>query len=747
MPDHNDMERQSEANSHVQGANENTMLFQLMVDSVKDYAIFALDAEGRVATWNSGAAFLKGYRADEILGKHFATFYPPAEVAEGKPQRELEIALRDGKYEEEGWRIRKDGSAFWANVVITPIRDAQGHLHGYAKVTRDLTERRWLSGSLDAFFELAHDLLCVAGFDGYFKRLGPAWQRTLGYSPEELMAVPTIEWVHPDDRDATLQARANLVNGDKVLSIENRYRCSDGSYRWLQWNATCFPEQNLVFGVARDVTDRKLSEEALRESEARLRSVVDANLLGIGFWDRAGGITDANAALLEIVGYSREEMLAGEVNWVDLTPSQYEYLDLRALQEIAETGICTPYEKEYLRRDGSRIPVLIRSAGLHGSSERGVFFALDVTERKQTEAHIQQQFDRLNTLHAIDQIITSSVDLTLTLSMFLDYTVKILNVDAAAILLLNSRTLMLEYGAGHGFRVGEIPRPPLRIGEGAPGKAAMDRRLLHIEDMRVSAETFVPAGPMPQERFVGYVAVPLQVKGQVVGVLELYSSTPLRPEPQWLDFAEVLAGQGAIAVDNGTMFINLQRSNAELSAAYDATIEGWSRALDLRDKETDGHSRRVAEMTLRLAQALGIDGEPLLHIRRGALLHDIGKMGIPDGVLLKPGPLTAEEWEIMKQHPRFAFELLSPIAFLRPALDIPYYHHEKWDGSGYPHQLRGEQIPLAARIFAVVDVCDALRSDRPYRKGWPEEQVRKHLQSLAGTHLDPKIVEVFLNLL
>ncbi len=184
---------------------------------------------------------------------------------------------------------------------------------------------------------------------------------------------------------------------------------------------------------------------------------------------------------------------------------------------------------------------------------------------------------------------------------------------------------------------------------------------------------------------------------------------------------------------------------AELQEAYDATIAGWARALDLRDHETEGHSRRVTEVTLRLARAMGIPDAELVQIRRGAFLHDIGKMGVPDAILLKPGDLTAEEWPIMRQHPTLAAAMLEPIAFLRPALDIPYCHHERWDGTGYPRGLIGEQIPLAARIFAVVDIWDALRHDRPYRSAWPEEAVRAHLRSLAGTHLDPTVVAAFLD--
>ena len=186
--------------------------------------------------------------------------------------------------------------------------------------------------------------------------------------------------------------------------------------------------------------------------------------------------------------------------------------------------------------------------------------------------------------------------------------------------------------------------------------------------------------------------------------------------------------------------------NRELSQAYDATIEGWSRALDLRDKETEGHSQRVTDLTLRLADAFGFGPEELVHIRRGALLHDIGKMGIPDAILLKPGPLTGDERALMQRHPDYARAMLSPIEFLRPALEIPYGHHEKWDGTGYPRGLAGRAIPLPARLFAVVDVWDALRSDRPYRSAWSREQTRDHIASLSGTHFDPEVVRVFLDI-
>lgn len=251
---------------------------------------------------------------------------------------------------------------------------------------------------------------------------------------------------------------------------------------------------------------------------------------------------------------------------------------------------------------------------------------------------------------------------------------------------------------------------------------------------------------MASEGFISHFATPLIAKGQIKGVLEVFHRTRLDPPAEWLAFLETLATQTAIAIDNAKLFEDLQHLNTDLELAYDATIEGWSRALDLRDKETEGHTQRVTELALELARTLGMSDAELVQVRRGALLHDIGKMGIPDDILLKPGPLTSEEWKVMRMHPGYAFNLLLPIAYLRSAITLPYCHHEKWDGTGYPRGLKGEDIPLAARVFAVVDVWDALRTDRPYRQSWSEQEAIEYIRAETGKYFDPTITEVFLKL-
>lgn len=359
----------------------------------------------------------------------------------------------------------------------------------------------------------------------------------------------------------------------------------------------------------------------------------------------------------------------------------------------------------------------------------------------------RRQIDRLSALHDIDMVINSSLDLRVTLNILLDQVIDKLSVDAAAVMLLNPGTQMLEFAAGRGFRTRTIEQYRLRMDESLSEQTAMERHLmqaLNLDDMDTD-QAYINL--MQVEKFEGYFSVPLVAKGQIKGVLDIFNRSPLNPDHEWFNFLETLGGQAAIAIDNTTLLEDLQRSNVELTLAYDTTLEGWSRALDLRDEETEGHTRRVTDLTVRIAFQLDVPEQEIIHIRRGTLLHDIGKMGIPDAILRKPGPLTDEEWVIMRNHPVIAAELLNPITFLQPAMDIPYCHHEKYDGSGYPRGLKGNQIPLAARIFALVDVWDALTSDRPYRKAWSEKKAMDYIKEQSGSHFDPQITDTFLRII
>lgn len=358
----------------------------------------------------------------------------------------------------------------------------------------------------------------------------------------------------------------------------------------------------------------------------------------------------------------------------------------------------------------------------------------------------EEQVRRLITLREMDTAITSSLDLRITLNIITEHLITKMGADAAAILVFNPDSQMLDYYAANGFINRESTRHSLSIGNSLAGRILLNRRSIFIKNLR-EEEGVLLDNLHASENFVSYYAIPLFSKGATKGILETYFRTPFSPTTDWAEFLQTLAGQASIAIDNSQLFESLQHTNQEISLAYDTTLEGWGKALELRDKETQGHTQRVTNLTLELARQMGIRESELIHFRRGALLHDIGKMGVPDSILHKAGPLTAEEMAEMKKHPQYAYDLLYPITYLRPALDIPYCHHEWWDGNGYPRGLAGEEIPLAARIFAIVDVWDALLSNRPYRKAWDEKDVMNYINGLVNKQFDPTVVAAFQNMI
>lgn len=411
---------------------------------------------------------------------------------------------------------------------------------------------------------------------------------------------------------------------------------------------------------------------------------------------------------------------------------------LRELYQLAvNVNNMLELQRETLARKGILIPrEVFHSLARISSSLK--FLVKNSTEQ-------DEELARLYALVDVSKVINSSLDLTTVLQEVMDTIISLTGAERGFLMLAN-------LNGGLDYRVARN----------------MARETLEEEEFKISStiayrvaaqgEPVLTTNAQEDPRFTGQhsvamynlrsiLCVPLKVKGKVTGLI--YADNRVRSGAfthRDLNILTAFANQAAVAIENARLFNDLQRSNFELAQTYDVTLEGWARALELRDQETEGHTRRVTELTVRLAKAMGYEGEELNHIRRGALLHDIGKMGIPDRILLKPDKLTDDEHEIMKKHPVYAYEMLYPIEKLRPALDIPHRHHEKWDGSGYPDGLKGKEIPLAARIFSVVDVWDALRSERPYRGPWSAGQVRAHLREHSGTHFDPSVVEAFLDL-
>lgn len=507
----------------------------------------------------------------------------------------------------------------------------------------------------------------------------------------------------------------------------------------------------LVLVAVQDLTARVRAEEAARRSERFYRGIIEHAFDGVSLIDTDLKVREVGEMAARALGFRPPELAARDRR--DLIHPQ----DRRVFADAVAKLRGRPGEREpvtYRTRDAQGRWHWLEGTVTHLVDDPAIgAYVLnyhDVTDRVRASeevAHLNAQLQRrlrhLQALRRIDMAITNAIDVALALDIFLEQVQADLQVEAAGVLLYDPHAQVLEPTAARGFG-GPLAVDRVRLGDALAGHAALDQRTVHVPDLRSDGRAGSVVDVAHQEGFVAYWAVPMLTKGQLQGVIELYARRPLVPDAEWFEFLETFADQGAIAVESAQLFRSLERSNVELQLAYDRTIEGWAYALDLKDEETAGHSKRVTQLTVRMAQRLGMSAKELVHVQRGALLHDIGKMGVPDSILLKRGGLTEAERDEMRRHTVYAYELLSPIDFLRPALDIPYAHHEKWDGTGYPRGLAGEQIPLSARIFAIVDVYDALTNDRPYRAAWSRDRTLAYIQAHAGRHFDPKLVDVFM---
>jgi len=353
---------------------------------------------------------------------------------------------------------------------------------------------------------------------------------------------------------------------------------------------------------------------------------------------------------------------------------------------------------------------------------------------------------RLELLYHISQSLNSSLDLSEVLHHVLDEVITALHAERGFLMLKNEAG-EFAFRVARGLEQQNISDPSYQISTSIIERVKLGSKAILISDA-LEDERFNTQNSVLVLRLRSILCVPLNYKGNMTGLIyvdnRLLSGAFSKDD---LNLLSAIADSAAIAIENARLFENVQHSNQILEVAYDSTLEGWAKALDMRDHETEGHTRRVSSLAVRLAKRLGLDKTQLTDIYRGALLHDIGKIGIPDTILRKPGPLSPEERTIMMNHPEYAREMLCEIDFLQTALAVPYGHHEKWDGTGYPLQLKGSEIPLSARIFSIVDVWDALISDRAYRAAWPFDKVIEYLRQQSGSHFDPHIVSEFINLI
>ena len=722
-------------------------------------AILVLDESDAVVDVNPRAEILLGAKSNQLVGIGLAEMVPvgsPLLAFLSGPGREAPLVL-------EVELERRDGG--YVPVEITARRLEGGET---LMLCRDTTLSRTAARALErserrftALVRNSADIVVVLDGNGGVTDVSPAAVR-LGLRTDIVRETDLWRAVHPRDRSQVLETMRALQNRrtgprrTEPVTTRFRYRIN-GAWRWLEVLATDLRDDVDVRGIvlnARDVTEREESAHRLRVSEAYYRAIFEKSLEGVILVNQDRTTRSVSGAVVRMLGHPAEEYIGRERSDLIHTDDRDAFLDSLDMAEAMD-GATENIRFRFKGASGvwhwleGTVTNLLHDPDVRGFilNFREIGDRIKATEKIQNlNAELRRRLAHLQSLRRIDMAITNSVDVRLVLDIFMDQLVSDLGLDAVAVLLYEPSVQGLRPTAGRGF-TGELRhRTRTPIGEGPAGRAALEQRSVFLPDLMTEAGRGSAVAADQQDDFVSYMAVPMLAKGQLQGVIELYSRATLEPNDEWLEFLETYADQGAIAIENSQLLRSLERSNVELQRAYDRTIEGWANALDLKDEDTAGHSKRVTEMTVRLARLLGIGTEELVHVQRGALLHDIGKMGIPDSILLKRGPLTATEFEEMKKHPIYAYELLSPIEFLRPALDIPYCHHERWDGTGYPRGLKGEQIPLAARIFAAVDVFDALTSDRPYRAAWSKQKARDHIKEGVGTHFDPGVVQAFFNL-
>ena len=377
-----------------------------------------------------------------------------------------------------------------------------------------------------------------------------------------------------------------------------------------------------------------------------------------------------------------------------------------------------------------------------GSSQEGkaVNKGLEINSEFQLK-----QTRRMKALANIDRAIISAMDMDVFADVLFDQINQQLGTEVCMLYLRDQVTSEFICRRSRGVSgLTGIIRPALTINQNGSQPEENTRNLVIFNELELTQMRDKLSYPYDEYKF--YSAIPLNNSNKIIGVLEVCSTESIIVDNEWKEFLTMIAGQATIGIEHLVLIDNINSLNHELVDAYESTLLSWAKALEYKDQETKGHSDRVTKMSIRLGKALGLTEEELVHLRRGAILHDIGKMCIPDKILQKTEPLTHEEWEVMRRHPIFAQEFLSDIQFIQPALNIPLFHHERWDGSGYPYGLKGKQIPLAVRIFMVVDVWDALSSTRSYREAWSFSKVEEYFKENAGKLFDPIVVEKFLEL-
>jgi len=709
----------------------------------------------------------------ETYPQNWQTYTPDGQLctAESTP---LAKAILNGvtTQNEELLIRREDGEFRWVLTNASPVFNTSGEMIAGMVVFTDITDRKKSEEALHESERRISTLIsnlpgmvyrCVKDVPCRMVLISEGCKQITGYDPQDLLENGSLTYsslIHPEDRQRVQDELQQALDEQQPYELFYRIITANKEMKWVweKGQGIIGKDDQVVAleGFITDISERMKAEEALQESRQMLQTVLDTIPVRVFWKDKKSVYLGCNHIFARDAGLTSPDEIIGKNDFDMVWLDQAEQFRIDDRVVMASGLPKLNYEElqmiqgnKLIWRQASKVP--LRDAqgkiiGILGTYE-------DITERKKAEEALRQSYEqtqmhlkRVTILHDIDKAITTHTDLRVMIDTIIKNVIEWIGVDAVALLIpsLDGKTMDLAAHAG-------FAKPIVENIDNLTDQLIEEAHKAKYEPIYFSnpqnGEMLEKDSTRLRSCYKSGATLPLLAKDQLKGYLHLYSRQPIYFDTDWQNFLTALAMQTAIAIDNTEMFYKMEMTNLELSAAYDATITGWSQALELRDKETKGHSERVTDLTLQIAATMGIPSDQLIHIKRGVLLHDIGKMGIPDSILFKPGPLAENEWAVMRQHPIYAFQLLSPISYLREAMDIPFCHHEKWDGSGYPRGLKGMEIPLAARIFAVVDVWDALCSSRPYRPAWSKKNALEYIQKESGKHFDPTVVEAFFKVI
>ena len=569
------------------------------------------------------------------------------------------------------------------------------------------TTQREQEDQLRRLAENTTDLVTEVDSQGTMLYVSPSYRQGLGYEPDLVIGKNAFDLVHPEDRQLAIETAAQVGAEHRSGKVTLRVRHADGHYLSLEVSGNpLYDPGGALSGFvlsSRDITSEKEAQNKLLESESKFRNIIESLPLGIHLYtllEDGGLIFDGyNHAADAILGIDHTEILNQPIE--------------SAFPGLIGTHIPARYRD--IARSGGRWReerLNYSSGAIHGAFEVNAF--------QVSPGKIAAIFDDITQRIRAADALQLSEEKFATAFLTSPDAVNINRLSDGVYLDINQGfTKLMGYEREEVLGVSSLE---LNIWDDPKDRARLVKGLLESGEVRNLEAGF--------RRKNGEVAIAL-MSARVIDIGGEKCILSITRE-----ITERIKAE-----------LELREAHARLEQAYEATLQGWARALELRERETADHSRRIVDLTLLIAEKLGIQGEELVHIRRGALLHDIGKMGVPDEILLKPGRLTPDEWVTMRQHTEFARAMLSGIDYLGSSMAIPFSHHEKWDGSGYPEGLKGEEIPLPARIFAVVDVFDALTHYRPYKPAWSAAEAKRYLVEQKGIHFDPAIVDVFLEVI